>query len=871
MYFPRSHLEDALVYLVKSDYPEQWPGLEQKIQALFNSPDQNAIFAGLIAYEHLLRKSEFSHTRDAVETVVSQTFPYILDLLKYLLTLDDLKSQEMIFRIIKCFCSATQHTIPTYLMQEGVLNSWMEAIFSVFTKHLPFLKSSMEPNKKVMFRQKKYIAIQFMRYANRFTRSDIEAPETNINFGNIFLERYGNQFTEIALNTLMSYTNREIYCRDNIIALLLHYLGDCIRLDPLWAFLQQHIPALFVKVIVPLASFNEHDVELFNEDPREYISLEYDVTKEYYSSRVPSLSLIFSIIKKRDPALLDSVMEFVLNTFSSYDPNNVESCYLKVGAIRLMGALKANIIGNPKYDGSLEEVLVNFIHTDFQNPNEFVRSKSVWLLGCYAGIPYGSFENYKSSLNYVLTSLNDTCLPIAMEAAFAFKSFAGDERAIPLIEPILSTVVQKYFDLMNTIDNNNLVLAFETLIHFYGPSMSSYALDLLSSLSQHFLRLLIEYNSNRDDDQSIITASNLTSTLLTILMSIRKKKEMFISVQECLYPVIIKALSFECVEYISDLVKLTTEITYNSPKLTPDVWVIFDQMHAALLSYASDDIDEIISVFDNIIAFDTETFLANGRLEKIFSLYKHYIADERRSEHDAAYACQILEIVMLFCKGRIDHAIEPFLELTINRIPNCKHESFKVFLIEVVMNCILNNPTLSLQYLESRGVVGDILYLICNFAENNAFTRVYDKRNIVFGLSTLLELNTLPKSITDNIRLILNTVLNMIVLSEQQKENESDEEEEEELDYANYFDEEGEFDMDEDIEALLKSYESKDGSGWNLNKFAVSELPTDTVEESVYFVERFQQFVKQHQFEVQILSSEEQALLQQVIDLSNRK
>lgn len=107
---------------------------------------------------------------------------------------------------------------------------------------------------------------------------------------------------------------------------------------------------------------------------------------------------------------------------------------------------------------------------------------------------------------------------------------------------------------------------------------------------------------------------------------------------------------------------------------------------------------------------------------------------------DRINGCKLAETLMLNLRGYIDQYIPLFIELPMRVIDagEAKTRSFRIYLMEMVINAIYYNPALSLQVLESKDWTNK--FFSTWFSNIDNFKRVHDKKLSIAAISSLLTL-----------------------------------------------------------------------------------------------------------------------------------
>ncbi|CAG8735053.1 7002_t:CDS:2, partial [Dentiscutata heterogama] len=208
---------------------------------------------------------------------------------------------------------------------------------------------------------------------------------------------------------------------------------------------------------------------------------------------------------------------------------------------------------------------------------------------------------------------------------------------------------------------------------------------------------------------------------------------------------------------------------------------------------------------DNYISYGTEIFVQNADLQaRIYDVIETVMNSDRINESERICACKLIESVLLNCRGYVDQYVGPFLGLGfryLSDLPSITTLSFKIYCIEIIINCLYYNPILTLRNLEERGLTQAFFSIW--FEHIDKFKRVHDKKLVIVALCSLLELpfEQLPPTLQAGWTQVLDgilTVFKSLPKAEEDRENLEKSYEDDDSD-----------DSDE-LEALEKSYGEDD-------------------------------------------------------------
>ncbi len=158
----------------------------------------------------------------------------------------------------------------------------------------------------------------------------------------------------------------------------------------------------------------------------------------------------------------------------------------------------------------------------------------------------------------------------------------------------------------------------------------------------------------------------------------------------------------------------------------------------------------MLPALDNYVTYGTEVLTQNPNyIEALIIMVEDIFTDEKVGGMDRICGCKLAESVMLTLRGHIDQHIPKFVVLAMNVISSneVKVKSYRIHLMEMVINAIYYNPVLALRTLESNGMTNKFFSSWFSNIEN--LTRVHDKKLSIAAISSLLTLRAdeVPSSV----------------------------------------------------------------------------------------------------------------------------
>ena len=172
----------------------------------------------------------------------------------------------------------------------------------------------------------------------------------------------------------------------------------------------------------------------------------------------------------------------------------------------------------------------------------------------------------------------------------------------------------------------------------------------------------------------------------------------------------------------------------------------------------------MLPALDNYISYGPQTMVTTpSYIEAVIGMVQDIFQDEKVGGMDRICGCKLAESIMLNLRGHVDQYLPIFVELAMASLssPEIKVKSYKIHLLEMIVNSIYYNPLLALRILESKGWTNKFFSSWFSNIEN--FSRVHDKKLSILGISSLLTLRAedVPTSVQQGWPRLLQGVVSL--------------------------------------------------------------------------------------------------------------
>jgi len=191
--------------------------------------------------------------------------------------------------------------------------------------------------------------------------------------------------------------------------------------------------------------------------------------------------------------------------------------------------------------------------------------------------------------------------------------------------------------------------------------------------------------------------------------------------------------------------------TFSAKQISPTMWQAFELIHTTFKSGAELYLEDMLPALDNFVQFGATDLMQKPEyVDALASMVSDMFTDAKVGGVDRICACKLAEAMMLSLRGHIDRCVHGFIHMAMSVLagPDIKIKSYRIHLMEMVINAIYYNPILSLQVLETQGWTNKFFSLW--FSSMDSFTRVHDKKLCMMGILSLLSIHPdqIPTSVS---------------------------------------------------------------------------------------------------------------------------
>ncbi|CAG8577467.1 17791_t:CDS:10, partial [Gigaspora margarita] len=750
----RIQLLDPLSRVLDNDYPDKWPNYLSQVDALLTSNDPRTAYIGLLALQQVVKVYQAP-----LAEIIQRTFAIILQMGQGLLNEINVDAAEMLRIINKIYSSAIQYDLSEALQDNNSIVPWVTFFQHLIEKDIP---EEIIPN--IIEDRQRFIWFRSQRWACQ-------------NLNRLF-QRYGNPAQLVASSTV--YTAFAEHFIRHFGPQILH---SYLRKTEKW-IKKEICMTLVSEYIFPQLCFSDEDEQLWTEDPVDYIHKKMDPLEDFNSHTAAAVSFLMDLAKLRKKYTFMGIMEFINTILTTYQnaPIDAKNPRYKDGALKMIGCLSDMVMRKKSGVAHLMEgFLITHVFSEFQSPYPFLRARACDMIIKFDRLDFEQESNLATAFQGITNCMRDEELPVKVQACLALQSMIRHETEL--------------LDLTNQIDTDTLANVMEDFVEVFSKELSPFAIQLCEQLRNAFLRIMQDYQNapavsgsediydpSYDNCDKTMAAAGVLKTITTLILSLESTPEILAQLENALLPIITYTLENTITDLYDDIFDIIDSCTYSTKQISPTMWGIFDLIYK---TFKGDDkisgidyIEEMLPSLDNYISYGTGVFVQNADLQaRIYDVIETVMNSDRINESERTCACKLIESVLLNCRGYVDQYVGPFLVLGyryLTDLPSITTLPFKIYCIEIVINCLYYNPILTLRNLEERGFTQAFFSIW--FEHIDKFKRVHDKKLVIVALCSLLEIpfEQLPPTLQAGWTQVLDgilTVFKSLPIAEENREN----------------------------------------------------------------------------------------------------
>lgn len=589
----------------------------------------------------------------------------------------------------------------------------------------------------------------FVRYGNPASLSNSEAEYSEV--AKSFIKDFAPEILKGYLQQIEKWVGKSVWLSKPCLSHTLAFMDECVKPKSMWEHLKPHMPVLIEHLIFPVLCQSDEDIELFESDPSEYLHRKLNFYEEVSSPDVSATNFLVTLTKARRKQTF-AVLNYVNDIVNRYEaaPEDQKNPREKEGALRMIGTLSGVILGKKSpIAEQVEYFFVRHVFPEFRSPHGFLRARACDTLEKFEALDFKDPNNLLVIYRNILESMADPELPVRVEAALALQPLIRHDVIRVNMQQNIPQIMQQLLKLANEVDVDALANVMEDFVEVFAAELTPFAVALSEQLRDTYVRIvreLIERNSSKDEDDygdflddKSITALGVLQTIGTLILTLESTPDVLAHLETILMPVITITLEHKLYDLYNEVFEIIDSCTFAAKIISPTMWSAFELIHSTFKSGAELYLEDMLPALENFVNYGRDALIQQPQyLAAIVDMIRTIFQDEKVGGVDRICGCKLAEVLMLNLRGHIDNYVTEFIGLAMTVLTNdeTKVKSYRIHLMEMVVNAIYYNAPMAMHVLESNGWTNKFFSMW--FSSIDIFTRVHDKKLSIAAITSLL-------------------------------------------------------------------------------------------------------------------------------------
>lgn len=769
-YHIKQQLIPVLRLLITIEYPNQWPELLAQVGPYLDTNPKsmadeefNEIYTAIVAITEIFRKYRWfnNNQRELIlEPILDQISPFLVTLCDYLAhnseQLTEFKA-EIMKLILKGFKYLTYFDMPLYLQTPVMMQRWHHIYIKIVNMKLPGYIKGSEYDKE-MLQISKVLKWSFANL-NRLLERYVLGRSVHIQFKKMFVTDILPGITQNLIEIVELWCMKQKWLNLSSLYYLLEVLSNCVSIKSLWKLIKPITSHLIRYVIYPILVPNDRKIEIFQNDPQEYIQLTFNYfNTEKNIPDMAAIALLNTLLEKRTATCVAPVASFISNKLEELGkcPETMPVAQQKEGILRMMGAMIRHLFDKNEYD--VEGFLMTKVLNNLNSSHEFLVARTFEVIGKFSDLKFTDEENLNLVIYSILRNFQtseNVNLVVMLENSLAIQSYLH----IPEFKQQLSTMVlgvmSKLLDFSSQVDNDIISVVMQECVENFSEQLQPFGAELVEQLVANFMDLC----QDLDDDNSdkVISAIGILNTIITVLLSFQNNQAVVHRLIEVLLPVIKHVLGLGDENFVTEIAEIIENLVFLNRDITPDLYDILHVIAALFntklgLAY----FDELLPCLKNFLIYgetfagyiaNPNTIASNNDLRDAYAnifvqIFTTVSNDEAcDNQQDWISNLELIQYFILAYKLYLVPYLPVIVPEIIKLLPqyNTNDIAFKINVINTLISCLIYDSNLTIRLLHQNFNH----FLIHWMNSVPSLSRVYDIKLSVLGMISLANNNNI--------------------------------------------------------------------------------------------------------------------------------
>lgn len=725
---------------------EKWPEIEDIIKRLLSDPaNNNHAYVGLLVlfeYAKCYRWSDKIPNEGAnpvLESIATDIFPYVENVAKSLLTQDSILSDEMLYMVLKIYKYTTYSDIPLYLVNNPTnLGNWCQLHLNVINAPLPKIVIEVDPSERCLHPRVKAVKHAFgnLRRMLRSHAASAYLRKKDTKFAQIYINSFVPDIVNNYYKIIERWSTKQVWLSEASIFYLINFF-DLLLDNEGWNLIKDQLDAIIRLLIVPTLSANEESIEMYEDDPEEYIRRYLDIGRLLTTADVGADNFIYSLSLKKFDQSVNLLLAVVSEIFNKRGGNrgDLEVAKQTEAAIHILSTISPNLEKETSpVRGQLDKIAHTYIVPellqDTISSTPWLTARACDFFAC-AAINYTNEAVVQDVFHgIVFCSQQNDHLPIQIKAFDGLGQLVVEPFVAAQVGPQAPQLMNTLLELSKKFESEILNEVMDIIVENFPSNLEPYANELSANLVSQFMKLATEILENSStsgfaNDYSLSTRNEVESekedqaigvlgTLSTLVRSMSHNPEVASNLAHGLKGVLEFILESATVDFLANATEIMELLVDTSKNVLPVMWELYEICLASFQTYGFDFFDCFELFFEAIInyGFTREDMkMDSPQVRGLFEICLKVLGpgDDTVASDEAEIAFSLLELSILALGERFRPAVPELMSQIFDIFKNMENENLfdgevldHLLVSRIFFACIYVDAVSTLQVLSSK-------------------------------------------------------------------------------------------------------------------------------------------------------------------------
>lgn len=754
---------------------EKWEELLSVIKTLLSdSSNVDSIYTGLLClfeYSKCYRWTslETGSGNPVFEEITTEVFPILEPLVNSLIESTDESSliqDEMLYLIVKIFKYITFSTLPSYFKENpSKLGAWCHYHILIINKPLPqsvMNEESLEARTQhPRIKAVKWCFGNLHRLLSRHGGGHATGDKTS-EFATQFMQTFVPEILSVYWTIIENWSSKKIWISEGSLYQMISFLEQLID-TPAWPLIEDKLEAIVRHVLLPTLNANSETVELYEDEPEEYIRRFFDINRESNTSDVASINFVFRLSSKRFKStinLLLTIINDVMSRRASPDRDDLATAMEVEGAFRILSTLSHKL--DKKYSpvaGKIDTILHTFVYPEL-SPKTIQSTPFLTARACDTIAMFVNKYRDQQILQDIFQGIvvcfqTQEHLPIQITAVDALRTLVEEELVAEHIAGQAPQLMGTLLDMSKKFESDILTSVMDAFVEKFAKNLEPYANELALRLTEQFIKLASDIleqqstsGSNNTDIEKEYQAAGILTTLTTLVIAMNSSPQVASSLEEVLQDMIKFVLENAMVSFLPEIVEILESVTFSTQRISPIMWGLYQACIDSFETYALEYFDTYQPFFESVINIgfsDPNETIESPHVQALIGVCFNILRSEAFDPIFGDCAFELIEMTILSMNARFVPFLPRFLPEIFDVFSLLEaqeafdgHMLHHLSILKIFFACFYIDPTTTLQFLQGRQFTAGIFQLWIKYSDS--FQSVYGcKLQILAGLSILCD------------------------------------------------------------------------------------------------------------------------------------